>query len=271
MKSCLLAFTAFALILLFWALVLVLVATDQLAPASEIASRNSHGDFVSYFPSGLVSSALGALAGSLSAFYLGIHQQRIDRKEKQHAALLRTYFALLSQWNILEGIRKGLLEPNRAHPERFTRMPEYRISARCARVPFDEIAFITVVDDANVLQEVQIAEQGFDTAIGALDIWNARVHGLHSSPEVDVREFDFATGAGKIAVPLPMMYFIKKAADVLYEVVDEALAKTVTEIRSVENLTKRLFPGMKALTMVPKENNDVTTKQSGENPSTPKA
>src|SRR6267378_3715196 len=55
--------------------------------------------------SAIFAAGFGAFFGSLSAFYLGRIKQRSDRREKRHAALIATQYALISQWNIIEAIR----------------------------------------------------------------------------------------------------------------------------------------------------------------------
>jgi hypothetical protein len=66
--------------------------------------------------SAIFAAAFGAFFGSLSAFYLGRVQQRSDRREKRHAGLIAAEYALMSQWNIVEEIRVGLLERARSGP-----------------------------------------------------------------------------------------------------------------------------------------------------------
>lgn len=198
------------------------------------------------------SSAAGALMGSLSAFYLTVLQQRRDQREKRHAALLRAQYALMSQWNILKGIEKSLLAPHRESSDRFLRMPEFRSFGSPARVPFDDIAFISSSDEPNLLQEIHIAEQKFDTAVEALRLWNDWCHKLHNSADVEVRDFNLSTGAAKLAAPPQMIFYLKKYSDVIYEVTDEAIPKLKGEVQAVEAYVKRCFKGMKALKMVEK-------------------
>jgi len=72
-----------------------------------------------------ISAAFGAFFGLLSAFYLGRVEQRSDRREKRHAALITAQYALMSQWNIVEAIRVQHLEHFRNDPIRFTKLKLY--------------------------------------------------------------------------------------------------------------------------------------------------
>ena len=198
------------------------------------------------------SAAAGALMGSLSAFYLTVLQQKRDQREKQHAALLRAQYALMSQWNILKGIDKSLLASHRGKQDCFLRMPEFRSFGSPARVPFDDIAFISASDEPNLIQEIHIAEQKFDTAIEALRLWNDWCHRFHHSPDIEIRDFDLSTGAAKVAAPPQMIFYLKKYSEVIFETTDEAIPKLKGEIQSLEAYVKRRFKGMKALKMVEK-------------------
>ena len=68
------------------------------------------------------SAAAGALLGSLSAFAFGVFQQRRDRTDKRHSAVLAAQYALMSQWTITERIRNEHLEPFRADAQRFAKL-----------------------------------------------------------------------------------------------------------------------------------------------------
>jgi hypothetical protein len=169
------------------------------------------------------SAAAGALLGSLSAFYLGILQQKKDRRERQHSALIRAQYALMSQWNILEGIRRSLLEPQRNEPDRFVKMPVFFAYGRHASVPFDEIAFIALTDEPNLLQEIHVAEQSFETCIEALRLKNQKTEEFYSASDVRIIDFDIQTGRSRVDAPHQRIFFMKQATDNLFAVVDRAI------------------------------------------------
>jgi hypothetical protein len=191
------------------------------------------------------------LLGSLSAFYLGLCQQRRDKRAKQQSALLQAQYALGSQWNILEGIRRNLLEPHRNQDRRFLRMPIYPLFARHAGLPFNELAFVVASDEPDLLQQLHIAEQGFETAIECLRVRNQKMKELcNNSSGVKVEEFDSNSGQAKLNAPPQVIFFLRKATDSLYDIVDQAILKLLGEVQALEAFIKRKYKGAKPLTIV---------------------
>jgi len=111
--------------------------------------------------SAVFAAAFGAFFGSLSAFYLGRVQQRSDRREKRHAALIAAQYALMSQWNIIEAIRVQHLEELRTDPGRFAKLKLYWFPMAPSFVPFAELTFVLETKDPNLLHEIQLAEQNY--------------------------------------------------------------------------------------------------------------
>jgi hypothetical protein len=197
------------------------------------------------------SAALGALLGSLSAFWLGVRQQRTDQRRKEHAALLRAQYALASQWNILKSIEKSFLAPHRDNPTRHMNLAEFHSFSSEARVPFEDIAFIAHSDEPNLLQEIHIAEQKFESAKGALSLRNERISKLDQHPGVEVLSFDIETGQSKIAAPAKELFMMRQATNNLYELIDEAIPKLLGEMQALETFIKRRYRGMKAIRYQP--------------------
>jgi len=104
--------------------------------------------------SAIFAAAFGAFFGSLSAFYLGRVQQRSDRREKRHAALIAAQYALISQWNIVEAIRVQHLEDLRGDTSRFTKLKLYWFPISPTFVPFTDLTFVLERKDPNILHEI---------------------------------------------------------------------------------------------------------------------
>jgi hypothetical protein len=205
------------------------------------------------------SAAAGALLGSLSAFYLGIRKQKNDKKENDHASLLRAHYALISQWNIIEGIRKDLLEPMRDDPNRFLKFPVYYAFAQPVRVPFSEISFIAQSDNPNLLQEIHISEQKFDSVVNAHKLLTSKIENFYSRS--DVQEFNFETGHSRVNASSKDIYMIEKWTDNLYDLVDSALPKIKKDLELLTTFTKTKFKGMTALQLVSIESHQKEKKK----------
>ena len=134
--------------------------------------------------SGFFAAAFGACFGSLSAFYLGRVQQRSDRREKRHAALIATQYALMSQWNIIEAIRAQHLEDLRNDPSRFTKLRLYWFPMAPSFVPFAELTFVLETKEPNLLHEIHLAEQNYRACSQALQIRNQELQKFYDNPRV---------------------------------------------------------------------------------------
>jgi hypothetical protein len=203
--------------------------------------------------SALFAAVFGAFFGSLSAFYLGRVQQRSDRREKRHAALIATQYALMSQWDIIEAIRVQHLEDRRNDPSRFTKLKLYWFPMAPSFVPFADLTFVLETRDPNFLYEIHLAEQNYRACAQALQMRNQELQKFYDNPRVTHHVRDFETGAGVAAASDRDLLFLRQATDGLYTAVDRALPRLVAAIRKVEQLVTSMFPGKTALKMTPIE------------------
>lgn len=200
--------------------------------------------------SAIFAGAFGAFFGSLSAFYLGRFQQRADRREKRHAALIATQYALMTQWNIVEGVRIDHLERVRDEPGRFAKLPLFYSNASPTFVPFDDLIFVLETKDPNILHEVHLAQQSFQSCVEALQLKNREVQKFYDNPRVAHHIKDFETGAGVTAVNEADILFLRQSVDILYDCVDRTLPRLAQAAEKMEKLIKSMFPGKQALKMV---------------------
>jgi hypothetical protein len=200
--------------------------------------------------SAIFAGAFGAFFGSLSAFYLGRVQQRADRREKRHAALIEAQFAVMTQWNIVEGLRVDHLERVRSDPSRFTKLPLFYFNASPTFVPFAELTFVLETKDPNLLHEVHLAQQSFQTCVTALQLKNQEVEKFYKNPRVSHHIRDFKTGATVTEASEQDIFLLRQAVNILYEVVDRTLPRLAAAVERLEGLIKSMFPGKQALRMV---------------------
>jgi len=200
--------------------------------------------------SAIFAAAFGAFFGSLSAFYLGRVQQRSDRREKRHAALIAARYALISQWNIVEEIRVGHLERVRNDRNRFAKLPLYYFTVSPTFVPFADLTFILETEDPNILHETHLAEQSYQTCADALKLRNEELAKFYENPRVSHRILDFETGAGITEADPKEMFFLRKATDALYTCVDRTLPRLAKAIERLQKLSSSIFPEKKPLRMI---------------------
>ncbi len=203
--------------------------------------------------SAIFAAAFGAFFGSLSAFYLGRVQQRSDRREKRHAALIAAQYALMSQWNTVEAIRVQHLEDLRNDPIRFTKLKLYWFPMVPTFVPIADLTFLLETEDPNLLHEIHLAEQNYRACVQALQMRNQELQKFYDNPRVSHQILDFETGAGVSRATDRDLLFLRQSTDVLYIAVDRALPRLIAVIEKLEKLIKSMFPGKAALKMTPIE------------------
>src|SRR5262249_8700846 len=152
----------------------------------------------------------------LSAFYLGRVQQKSDRREKRHAALITAQYALISQWNIIEAIRVQHLEDLRSDPNRFTKLRLYWFPITPSFVSITDLTFLLETKDPNLLHEIHLTEQNYRSSIQALDLRNDQLQKFYDNPRVSHHIHDFETGAGVAEATKRDLIFLRQATDVLY-------------------------------------------------------
>jgi hypothetical protein len=248
-RRILITFATTATIALFIAFVVFVVPTEyRLGPWRKVPQLDHR---LLPHVSAIFAAAFGAFFGSLCAFHLGRMQQRADRREKRHAALIAAQYALMSQWNILEGIRVQHLERFRSHPNRFVKLGLFHATGSPTRVSFADLTFVLETDDPNVLQMIHIAEQAYDFSVQALNLRNEELNRFYGNPNVTHRILNFETGEGITEASQKDLFFVKEATTALYDSIDKALPKLSTAVEELHKLIRKIFPGMQALMMTP--------------------
>jgi hypothetical protein len=193
------------------------------------------------------SAIAGAFFGSLSAFWLGRLQQKRELRDRRHGALIATQFALLSQWTILENVRRDHLELLRNDPERFVKMPRFYTTIAHFSVPFSEITFVANSDEPNLLQQIHIAEQSYLGAVQAINLYNEKREEFFKNAEGRIEQFDIKTGKTTIATSEREIFMMKSVTDILYQQIDKTIPMLDTEVKNIWKFVKRNFKGMKAI------------------------
>ena len=129
-------------------------------------------------------------------------------------------------------------------------MPVYHWFGRPQRIPFDDIAFIASSDEPDLLLQIHIAEQHFETALEVLRIRSEKTEGLLNSQEIQIEQFEFDSGKARINAPPQTVFGLRKATDSLYDVFDKALPKLLGEGQALEGFIRRKYKGVKPLRLL---------------------
>jgi hypothetical protein len=181
---------------------------------------NDNLELKDYLP--FVTSLFGAFFGALGAYSVGRFKEKRDENNRRHTALLATQYALFSQWNVIEDIRKNLLQPLRKDPERHFKQLQYFRVVGELNVPFEDLTFIIDSKEPNLLQEIHIAEKRFAASTEMLNKLNQKR--LEIQDKYPPKNFDMKTGKGsEMIVPAYEIHKLKVLTDLLYDEVDKAL------------------------------------------------
>ena len=195
------------------------------------------------------TSLFGAFFGALGAYLVGRFKDKRDEDNRRHTALLATQYALFSQWNVIEDMRKNLLEPSRKDPERHFKMLQYFRVVGELNVPFEELTFIIDSKDPNLLQEIHIAEKRFKSSTDLLNKLNEKR--LEIQDKYPPKNFDMKTGRGsEMIVPAYEIYRLKVLTDLLYDEVDKALPDLTKTNDRLSRFIKTNLKGKKAAVFV---------------------
>ncbi len=210
-----------------------------------MTSKAELNDFLPF-----ATSLFGAFFGALGAYLVGRFKEKRDENNRRHTALLATQYALFSQWNVIEDMRKNLLEPSRRDPERHFKLLQYFRVVGELSVPFEDLTFIINSNESNLLQEIHIAEKRFSSSTDLLNKLNQKK--LEIQDKYPPKNFDMKTGRGsEMIVPAYEIYRLKVLTDLLYDEVDKALPDLTKTNDQLLRFIKTNLKGRKAAEFVP--------------------
>ena len=143
------------------------------------------------------------------------------------------------------------LEELRNDATRFAKLKLYYFQISPTFVPFADLTFVLETEDPNVLQEIHLAEQSYHACVDALRLRNRELEKFYQNPRVSHQILDFETGAGMASANPKDILFLRQATDALYSSVDRTLPRLATAVETLGKLIKSMFPGKKALRMIP--------------------
>jgi hypothetical protein len=145
------------------------------------------------------------------------------------------------------------LEKLRSEPDRFAKLPLFYAHGQAEHISIGELTFVLESKDPNVLQEIHLAQQSYEACITALTLRNVELEKFYNNPRVVHRVVDFDTGAGITEASQTDLILLKQSTSALYASVDNALPKLMVAFRALYDLSKALYPTLRALKVIPNE------------------
>ncbi|VGO18231.1 hypothetical protein [Pontiella sulfatireligans] len=140
---------------------------------------------VSFFTFTLESLKIiaGAFVGATAAFAFERRKKKDDEVERQKNVIVETQFALASRINFVTGVNKGSLNEHKDNPLRWIKLLPLEIHPVVPKIKIDELVFILFSKDANLLSEINLIDEAFDSFVGAMKRRNELHLDFQNHPE----------------------------------------------------------------------------------------
>ncbi len=198
-----------------------------------------------------ISALGGAFFGAWFANLLQNRTEATKELDENHFAMVRAQLALVAQAGTLHNIQQQCLDPLRNDPARAQKMIQFTHVGTDLRVDLAPLAFILMTPEADLLQQVHLAQSGYLTALDCLRDRNEAYNRLFKQGHVE--SMDMKTGQCTVVASGPDLKLVLDLTDALYDSVDRALIRCEKNVEELSRVGKTLFPKRKFIRMKPLE------------------
>jgi len=195
-------------------------------------------DFVKVF--------FATFAGAWSAFQIDKKHKEYKEKKQNFRAGKRAQFALISQYQSLMAVKTQHLDQKKEENTRFMTLLPFSHFSSHQLVNIDSLLFILDESDANLLNELSVANQKFQSVLGLIEARN-NVH------------ISFQGRAAKIGIDQALdnstMAILKDFTDSLYESVDDSISTNMELFEKLREFLKKYLPKGDPLKYIPESSN----------------
>jgi hypothetical protein len=177
---------------------------------------------------------LGAFFGAACAFAYERRRKRDDERHERTVALRDAQFALIARINSLLVIHKQHLAPQARNPNRWVELPPVLNVTTPPLIPMGELSFLLDDIDPNLLGELVVARNKFDTVCEII----VRRNEKHD-------EFQRLYEKGEISERLQVQ--LTHFTDALYEQLSDAVVFLHSVHGKLDQLMQKHFKGVNVL------------------------
>ena len=192
------------------------------------------------------TTLIAAFSGAWYAFRLSSKNENRKLIQDQLAAGNRAIFILLRQFNELSAIQHQLINPHRDDPQRYINMsPALALEFSHLRVDVDSISYLLETDDRQVLLDIIVEEERFQTAIRAI---NERSEFLYETIQPLFAKSGLTNGQeysdDYIKSILGENHFVhlQKSTEQSIQIVDETILSLMQIGQRLRNILTKLYP-----------------------------
>lgn len=189
----------------------------------------------------ILASIIGTFIGAYSAFKLDQNHKKNQENKKNFIAAKRTQFVLVNHYQTLHNIKKQALDEIKDDENRWILLKPLGSYSKYLQMDIDSLVYILDTEDANLLNELLVANDRFETAIGTLQMRNNVHLGFQKKlAEEGEKAFDDATTT-----------ILKDLTDQLYSAVDDSITTNLALFDKLKTFIKEKFPNERPLSREP--------------------
>lgn len=197
----------------------------------------------------LINTLFGALLAVGVGLFADWYRERRKRQTEQFGGIVRSQMVLVSQLNTASNIKKQHLDRFRNDSQREFKLILFQMTGAPLRVDYNAISFLLTTHNAQLVLEVQAAEQCYFSAMEALEVRNHAYEKLHQNSEL--QQFDIKTGHTSIRPKdLRDVKLLKDRTDSLYVAVDRACEALALQIEELYKAGKAIYPKKQFLKII---------------------
>ena len=190
---------------------------------------------------------LATFFGAWAAFQFQKSWERTKQLSHDLRSGKRAQFALMSQYQALKNLDKQYLSEHRGDPDCYLKLQPLTVHLEFQKVDVDSLLYVLDTSNPNILNELMVAQQNFQTAMGVLEQRNDYHSNFqHRATQIGDAALDEAT----IAILRDMtkhLYDMFEDALKLNEDVAEKLKSFLDDYVSFKSRIKRAFRKNKTL------------------------
>lgn len=191
--------------------------------------------------------ALSTLVGALAAFALAAWREKRRERDQRIQSFKSSLFVLLMQRTFLRNLKGQYLDPMRDHPIRaYTLHPSVAHVVPAESLNLDSLAFLLVVEQAELVNHLLVAQARYQSVIALLEARNAahasfqdKLEAVHASRQLTQGTLDdIRSIAGKA-----LSARLEPMSDELFGFTDEAIETNRAVYVAAVAAFRQMFPG----------------------------
>lgn len=186
---------------------------------------------------GTMGAGMGTFGGAYFAFLFERKHAAKKERSMNLASLRKAQFALFSMFNCALSIKNQALDPKRDDEHRYASMPPLHVFSKTVPIDLGSVSFILEGDRAQMLSEMMIAEESFNTFLSVLS--------ERSACHLLVQSIIAKHGADAVGKDIEAK--IKNLTDSTFEMNSESIGKTKAAFDAIGVYIKTKYPKEKAL------------------------